>query len=79
MYTKDPCPLCDQAMGELERYMHRYHFHKVDITLPVNKKWYKKYRYDIPVFHLNDTFLMKHRVDHAKIQAELLKLEQSPQ
>ncbi|KAK7484496.1 hypothetical protein BaRGS_00024252 [Batillaria attramentaria] len=75
MYTKDPCPLCDQARGELERYKHRYRLEKVDITLPENKKWYKEYRFDIPVFHLNGSFLMKHKVDHEKIQRELIHLE----
>ena len=36
---------------------------KVDITLAENKQWYKLYRYDIPVFHFDGVFLMKHRGD----------------
>lgn len=34
------------------------------------------YRFDIPVFHLNNKFLMKHRVDHEKLNSELLKFEE---
>lgn len=35
----------------------------VDISLPENKEWLDRYRWDIPVFHLNGQFVMKHRVD----------------
>lgn len=27
-----------------------------------NNKWFEKYKYDIPVVHLNGKFLMKHKV-----------------
>lgn len=54
----------------------QYQLEKVDITLPENKRWYKMYRFDIPVFHLNNKFLMKHRVDHEKLNSELLKFEE---
>lgn len=47
----------------------------MDITLPENSAWYNKYKYDIPVFHLNGKFLMKHRVDLQKFEDRLRKLE----
>ena len=34
---------------------------KIDITAPGNEKIWKEYRYDIPVFHFNGNYLMKHR------------------
>ncbi|KAJ8304847.1 hypothetical protein KUTeg_018430 [Tegillarca granosa] len=51
LYTKDDCPLCDEAKILLTPLSHRYKLEEVDIMLPENKEWYKKYRYDIPVFH----------------------------
>ncbi|NXY91704.1 YD286 protein, partial [Alcedo cyanopectus] len=48
---------------------------EVDITLPENSAWYVKYKYDIPVFHLNGEFLMKHHVDIQKFEDKLTKLE----
>ncbi|NXS44868.1 YD286 protein, partial [Balaeniceps rex] len=48
---------------------------EVDITLPENSAWYDKYKYDIPVFHLNGKFLMKHQVDIQKFEDQLVKLE----
>merc|ERR1712142_494349 len=71
LFTKDPCPLCDEAKVVLEPYKHRYVFQQVDITLPENKVWYERYKYDIPVFHLNGRFLMMHRVNVALLEEQL--------
>uniref|UniRef100_A0A665UME6 Glutaredoxin-like protein n=1 Tax=Echeneis naucrates TaxID=173247 RepID=A0A665UME6_ECHNA len=59
LFTKDPCPLCDEAKEALQPFRHR----QVDISLQENKVWFLRYRWDIPVFHLNGRFVMKHRVD----------------
>ncbi|KAI1239645.1 hypothetical protein IHE44_0011068, partial [Lamprotornis superbus] len=70
-----PCPLCDEAKEVLEPYKRRFILQEVDITLPENSAWYDKYKYDIPVFHFNGKFLMKHRVDIQKFEDRLRKLE----
>ncbi|NWU36978.1 YD286 protein, partial [Hylia prasina] len=75
LFTKKPCPLCDEAKEVLEPYKRRFILQEVDITLPENSPWYDKYKYDIPVFHLNGKFLMKHRVDIRKFEDRLRKLE----
>lgn len=49
---------------------------EVDITLPENSVWYERYKFDIPVFHLNGQFLMMHRVNISKLEKQLQKLEQ---
>ncbi|KAM6986789.1 glutaredoxin-like protein C5orf63 homolog [Aplochiton taeniatus] len=79
LFTKDPCPLCDDAKEVLEPYKHRYVFQQVDITLPENKVWYDKYKYEIPVFHINGQFLMKHRVDISLLEKHLAKAEEAGQ
>ncbi|XP_062984662.1 glutaredoxin-like protein C5orf63 homolog [Elgaria multicarinata webbii] len=75
LFTKDPCPLCDKAKAVLEPYKHKFILQEVDITLPDHSAWFEKYKYDIPVFHLNGKFLMKHRVDIQKLENRLLNLE----
>ncbi|XP_017928415.1 glutaredoxin-like protein C5orf63 homolog isoform X1 [Manacus vitellinus] len=75
LFTKKPCPLCDEAKEVLEPYKRRFILQEVDITLPENSAWNDKYKYDIPVFHLNGKFLMKHRVDIKKFEDQLKKLE----
>ncbi|XP_045897787.1 glutaredoxin-like protein C5orf63 homolog isoform X1 [Micropterus dolomieu] len=63
LFTKDPCPLCDEAKDVLDPFRHRFVLQQVDISLPENRHWADRYRWDIPVFHLNGQFVMKHRVD----------------
>ncbi|XP_067424622.1 glutaredoxin-like protein C5orf63 homolog [Emydura macquarii macquarii] len=75
LFTKNPCPLCDEAKEVLEPYKNRFILQEVDITLPENSMWYDRYKYDIPVFHLNGQFLMKHHVDVEKFENHLVKLE----
>lgn len=56
-------------------FLPQFILQEVDITLPENSAWYDKYKYDIPVFHLNGKFLMKHRVNIQKFEDQLRKLE----
>uniref|UniRef100_A0A3B3CMY0 Glutaredoxin-like protein n=1 Tax=Oryzias melastigma TaxID=30732 RepID=A0A3B3CMY0_ORYME len=48
---------------------------QVDISLPENRLWWDRYRWDIPVFHLNGLFVMKHRVDAALLDRLLQDIE----
>lgn len=48
---------------------------QVDISRPENRVWSDRYRWDIPVFHLNGQFVMKHRVDVDLLERLLQDLE----
>uniref|UniRef100_A0AAQ4RXU6 Glutaredoxin-like protein n=1 Tax=Gasterosteus aculeatus aculeatus TaxID=481459 RepID=A0AAQ4RXU6_GASAC len=48
LFTKDPCPLCDEAKEELEPFRHRFVLQLVDISLPENKEWLDRYRETSP-------------------------------
>ncbi|BFY97655.1 hypothetical protein BsWGS_00695 [Bradybaena similaris] len=63
LYTKQHCPLCDEALHHLEPFLGQVVLEKVDITTTENKAWWKLYRYEIPVFHLDGRYLMKHKAD----------------
>ncbi|XP_008839161.1 glutaredoxin-like protein C5orf63 homolog isoform X2 [Nannospalax galili] len=75
LFTKIPCPLCDEAKEVLKPYRNRFILQEVDITLPENSAWYERYKFDIPVFHLNGQFLMMHRVNTSKLEKQLMKHE----
>ncbi|XP_062570064.1 glutaredoxin-like protein C5orf63 homolog [Saccostrea cucullata] len=77
LFTKEDCTLCDNALEVLKPYSHQFELEKVDITLPENKEWYKKYRYDIPVFHLNGQYLMKHRTDLQVFLKRMAEIERT--
>ncbi|GCC27942.1 hypothetical protein chiPu_0006368 [Chiloscyllium punctatum] len=76
LFTKDACILCEEAKEALIPYKHRFTLQEVDITLPENSIWFERYKYDIPVFHLNGQFLMMHQVNFKILEKRLAKLEQ---
>ncbi|XP_038072700.1 glutaredoxin-like protein C5orf63 homolog [Patiria miniata] len=77
LFTKDNCSLCDDAKEVLRKYGDRFVLEEVYITKPENRAYFKRYRYDIPVFHFNGEFLMKHRVDEELFKKVLAEYEQS--
>lgn len=73
LFTKEGCTLCDKVQDVLKSLRSKYP-HKlvaIDITDPIYKDvWYEKYKYDIPVLHVNDNiYWAKHRITAE--QAEL--------
>lgn len=71
LFTKEECQLCDEAKDQLRPHWHRFQFVEVDITLPENEKWFELYRYEIPVFYLDEKFLCKNRIDLDKLEEKL--------
>ena len=81
LYTKYPCPLCDEAKENLKRFQadqvggHQVvKLEEVDIEAVGNEKLWEEYKYDIPVFHLEREFLCKHRMDLEKLKEALKRL-----
>jgi glutaredoxin len=75
LYTKDPCPLCDELKAKLVPYMHRIQFESVDITKKENVRWLRLYRYEIPVVFLNGEYLCKHSLDENLLDRRLKIIE----
>lgn len=67
--------MCIKLVEELAPYMDRLHLEKVDITKPENRKYFKEYRYDIPVLHINGEFLCMHRLDAELLDTKLNELQ----
>lgn len=40
-----------------------------------NHKWWEKYKYDIPVIHINGEYLMKHKVNERMLKKTLDNLK----
>ena len=47
----------------------------MDIEAPPNADWLEKYRYHIPVLHLNGKFLLWHKLDLELLDTRLTELE----
>ncbi|XP_055855657.1 acetyl-CoA acetyltransferase, mitochondrial isoform X1 [Episyrphus balteatus] len=75
LYTKDPCPLCDELVDELEAHFNgEYELEKVYITDKENLKYLRLYKYDIPVIFLNGQYLCKHRLNKELLRNKLSEL-----
>ncbi|KAJ2311335.1 hypothetical protein H4S02_003136 [Coemansia sp. RSA 2611] len=75
MFTHNRCQLCVDAKEALDQVRKQVAFDmtEVDIRKPGNEKWFDEYKFDVPVVHANDEFLLWHRVD---IDATVQKLKQ---
>jgi glutaredoxin len=64
MYTKAGCTLCDVAKDVLVRAADEFPHTlvAVDITDLDNAAWWAKYKYDIPVLHIDNHYWAKHRI-----------------
>lgn len=72
LYTKDPCPLCDALVEELElNFSGEYKLEKVYIDTKENVRFLRLYRFDIPVVFLNQQFLCMHRLNHRLLRQKL--------
>ena len=64
LYTKFGCTLCDKVSDVLRsvRDSHPHTLEAVDITDEDKADWYDKYKYDIPVLHIEGKYWVKHRL-----------------
>ena len=64
LFTKAGCTLCDEATAVLAsvRAVAPHTLVAVDITAEGNGEWWDRYKYDIPVLHVDGKYWAKHRV-----------------
>lgn len=64
LFTKAGCTLCDVAKGVLSTAATEqpHTLESVDITDPEHAAWWDKYKYDIPVLHVDGKYWAKHRI-----------------
>ncbi|KAL3808378.1 hypothetical protein ACHAXA_005349, partial [Cyclostephanos tholiformis] len=78
LYTKLDCTLCDKVKDVLQslRDVQPHSLYAVDITDDDKRDWFSKYKYDIPVLHINGMYWTKHRlsVEDAVAGIELARM-----
>ena len=64
LFTKQGCTLCDKVTDVLRsvRESHPHTLEAVDITDEDKLDWFDKYKYDIPVLHIEGKYWGKHRL-----------------
>ncbi|CAG8488176.1 1076_t:CDS:2 [Scutellospora calospora] len=79
LFTSRSCSLCVDAKYAIDQVRSKIAFDLIqkDIKLSENLAWFHKYKYDIPVLHLNDKFLFKHKVKQDKLELVLKKFQKT--
>lgn len=74
LFTKAGCTLCDEARVILEscRKTCPHSLELVDITDADKREWWERYKYDIPVLHIDGVYWAKHRISSEEAQAAIL-------
>lgn len=64
LFTKEGCTLCDKVKDVLSdlRDDIPHSLEQIDITDEGHQRWFSKYKYDIPVLHLDGKFWVKHKI-----------------
>jgi hypothetical protein len=64
LFTKQGCTLCDKVREVLEsvRLEQPHTLEAVDISDPDQIDWNQRYKYDIPILHINGMYWAKHRL-----------------
>eukprot|EP00522_Entomoneis_paludosa_P009665 CAMPEP_0172450208 /NCGR_PEP_ID=MMETSP1065-20121228/8653_1 /TAXON_ID=265537 /ORGANISM="Amphiprora paludosa, Strain CCMP125" /LENGTH=146 /DNA_ID=CAMNT_0013201985 /DNA_START=138 /DNA_END=578 /DNA_ORIENTATION=- len=65
LFTKEGCTLCDKVKEVLRQAQQENHVHsleQIDITDENHQEWFDKYKYDIPVLHINGQYWLKHKL-----------------
>jgi hypothetical protein len=64
LFTKEGCTLCDKVKDTLStiKTTHPHSLYAIDITDEDKLIWFHKYKYDIPVLHMNNVYWTKHRL-----------------
>ena len=65
LYTKEGCTLCDKVSNVLKSVREQcpHSLEAVDITDADKTEIYDKYKWDIPVLHMNGKYWTKHKLD----------------
>ena len=73
LFTKEGCTLCDKVKDVLKavRETYPHSLDQIDITDREHRDWFDRYKYDIPVLHINGMYWTKHRLSREEAEQTL--------
>ncbi len=71
LFTKEDCPLCDEAKGVLDAARSQVEFRLELVDIERDREFYEAYKWEIPVVHVNGRMAFKHRLDLGKLVTRL--------
>lgn len=74
LYSKDACPLCDEALAVIEKVRKEIPFQLRIIKLMPGEENFEEFEEDFPVIHINKRFAFKHRVNENMLKIRLQQI-----
>lgn len=71
LYTKQVCPLCDDAKAVLRQAREEIPFEYQEVDIELDREYYEAYKWEIPVVHVDGRIAFKHRLDLEKVLTRL--------
>ena len=72
LYSKQRCPLCEDAVEVLQALRARYEFDLVLHDIAADPALWERFKYDVPVVFIAGERAFKHRVIPAEVEKRLL-------
>lgn len=72
IYSKDKCQLCDEAKEVIKAVNKEIPFIIKEIDITKDDILFEKYKYDIPVIHINGVIAFKHRLTAFDFRKKLM-------
>ncbi|MEK7434093.1 MAG: glutaredoxin family protein [Cyanobacteriota bacterium] len=72
IFSKENCQLCDEAKNVIKKVKMSIEFDFIEIDITKDKDIFEKYKYDIPVIHLNGVIAFKHRLNEVDLKNKIL-------
>lgn len=71
IYSKVNCHLCDEAKDVIKKVLTDTQFVMKEIDITKDPEIFEKYRYEIPVIHINGIIAFKYKVNEDEFRKKL--------
>ena len=71
LYSKDDCPLCNEAIAVLEKVQTEIPFQLKIVKLIPGEGNFDEFKDDFPVVHINKRLAFKHRLNETTVKIRL--------
>ncbi len=78
LFTGPHCSLCDDLKRVIARSTQPHVLEVTDISEKTHRDWFRRYKWDIPVLHIDGRYFAKHRVEMAELDSALLEAAKGP-
>jgi len=76
LFTRPGCTLCDSVKFIINKVKqkHPFEYSEVNIDLSENRSWLDQYDTEIPVIHLNDKEIARHKLTEQQLITQLERM-----